>query len=147
MQDGPQGFRITKYTGIPGSTTAWPSALNLATSFDSDLAYRWAQGMAEEFIYKGSNVMLAPGIGVGRVPTNGRIFEYLCGEDPFLGSLLAKQVVIGIQEKGVIANAKHFVNNEIETERMSVSAAVKERVRFELYYPPFQASSMLVYCQ
>jgi hypothetical protein len=48
------------------------------------------------------------------------------------------QVVKGIQGQGIIANAKHFVNNEIETHRMSVSAIVDERVRFELYYPPFQ---------
>lgn len=140
MQDGPQGFRITKKTGAEGSTTAWPSSLNIASSFDAQLAGRWAIAMASEFVAKGSNMQLAPGLGIARVPTSGRIFEYLCGEDPVLGSLLSYEVVKGIQSQGIIANAKHFINNEIETDRMTVSATVDERVRFELYYPPFQAA-------
>lgn len=39
-----------------------------------------------------------------------------------------------------MANAKHYVNNEIETHRQTVSANVEERIRYELYYPPFQAA-------
>ena len=33
------------------------------------------------------------------------------GEDPFLGMVMVQPAVEGIQSKGVIANAKHFVNN------------------------------------
>ena len=140
MQDGPQGFRITKKTGAQGTSTAWPSSLNIAASFDPDLAYRWAVGMTEEFVLKGSNMNLSPGLGIARVPTAGRNFEYLCGEDPYLGGILGAQVVKGIQSKGVIANAKHFVNNEIEKNRMTVSSTVDEKIRFQIYYPPFQAA-------
>ena len=140
MQDGPQGFRITKKTGEEGSSTAWPSSLNIAASFDSRLANQWAIAMAVEFVMKGSNMQLAPGLGIVRVPTAGRNFEYICGEDPVLGSLLAYEVVKGIQSQGIIANAKHFINNEIETNRMVISADVNERIRFQLYYPPFQAA-------
>lgn len=104
------------------------------------MMYRWAQAMATEFKQKGANVALAPGIGIARVPTAGRNFEYICGEDPTLGSVLTRSVVTGIQDTGVIANAKHWVNNEIEDERRHVSANVDERVRFELYYAPFQAA-------
>ena len=140
MQDGPQGFRTTDRTGGSGTSTAWPSALTVASSWDADLAYRWAKSMGKEFKDKGANVQLGPGIGIARVPTAGRNFEYLCGEDPYLGAILAEPVVKGIQENGVIANAKHYINNEIENSRKEVSANVNERVRFELYYPPFQAA-------
>lgn len=140
MQDGPQGFRITKKTGEEGTSTAWPSSLNIAATFNPQLASRWATAMAAEFVSKGANMQLAPGLGIARVPTAGRNFEYLCGEDPVLGSLLAYEVVRGIQSQGIIANAKHFINNEIETNRMEVSATVSEKVRFQLYYPPFQAA-------
>eukprot|EP01038_Epipyxis_sp_PR26KG_P005962 gene5962-8216_t len=134
-------FRATDTTGGEGSSTAWPSALTVAASWDEDLLYRWSSAMANEFKSKGANVFLGPGIGIARVPTAGRNFEYLCGEDhPVLGSVLVKNVVKGIQDHGIIANAKHFVNNEIEDDRMKVSANVDERVRFELYYPPFQAA-------
>ena len=121
--------------------------------------------MAKEFSGKGANIMLAPGIGIARVPTGGRIFEYLCGEDPYLGSEFAYQSVIGsfstisyiaclsnikvpiifflplgIQSQGIMANAKHWINNEIENDRRKVSANVDERTRFEIYYPPFEAA-------
>jgi beta-glucosidase-like glycosyl hydrolase len=113
MQDGPQGFRTTDRTGPDGSTTAWPSALTVATSWDTQLLYRWASAMALEFKQKGANVQLAPGIGIARVPTAGRNFEYLSGEDPYLGAILVGPVIRGIQDQGVIANAKHWVNNEV----------------------------------
>ena len=74
------------------------------------------------------------------MPTAGRNFEYLCGEDPQLGAILVEPYVRGVQENGVIATAKHFVNNEIENDRILVSANVNERVRFEIYYPPFEAA-------
>ena len=50
--------------------------------------------MGEEFFAKGSNVQLGPGVCLARVPVNGRNFEYLSGEDPFLGikSHMAKTV-------------------------------------------------------
>jgi len=140
MQDGPQGFRTTKKTGGDGTTTAWPSALSIAASWDAGLMYNWANAMATEFKMKGANVALAPGIGMARVANAGRNFEYLCGEDPTLGASLVGSVVKGIQDTGIIANAKHWVNNEIEEKRKHVSANVDERVRYELYYPPFQAA-------
>ena len=69
-----------------------------------------------------------------------RNFEYMCGEDPVVGGQLAAQLVRGIQDTGIIANAKHWVNNEIEESRDFVSANVDERTRYEIYYPPFQAA-------
>jgi beta-glucosidase len=96
--------------------------------------------MAEEWKGKGANMALSPGIGIARVPVAGRNFEYLCGEEPKLCAKLAPQLVTAFQQNGIIANAKHFINNEIEDERKFVSATVSERVRYELYYPPFEAS-------
>jgi beta-glucosidase len=70
-------------------------------------------------------------------PRNGRNFEYLSGEDPYLGYTLVQSAVRGIQSQGVIANAKHWVLNNQETNRMGVYDIAAERVRFEMYYPPF----------
>jgi beta-glucosidase len=47
----------------------------------------------------GANVQLGPGVCVARVPVNGRNFEYLSGEDPFLGFTLVQPVVQGIQSQ------------------------------------------------
>merc|ERR1712176_1503242 len=40
----------------------------------------------------------------------------------------------------VVANAKHYILNNQETSRTSVSEEADERTRFEMYYPPFQGA-------
>ena len=45
----------------------------------------------------------------------------LSGEDPYLGYTMVQPVIKGIQSKGVVANAKHWVNNNQETNRGDVS--------------------------
>ena len=81
MNDGPQGFRENMW---PGTTTAWPSSLTVAASWDPEATGKWGDGMGKEFFAKGANVQLGPGVCLARVPRNGRNFEYLSGEDPFL---------------------------------------------------------------
>eukprot|EP01051_Picozoa_sp_SAG22_P005635 SAG22_NODE_340_length_12031_cov_9.961783_4_plen_603_part_00 len=57
-----------------------------------------------------------------------------------LGSILAGPAVQGIQSQGVIANAKHYVDNNQETERFDITEIVDERTNFEVYYRPFKAA-------
>lgn len=133
--DGPQGFR-----GQSGTSTSWPAALTVATSFDTELMREYGEGMGDEFYRKGANIQLGPGVCVARVPRNGRNFEYVSGEDPFLGYQMAKAIVTGIQSQGVIANAKHFVDNNQETARGTITENIDERTQFEMYYPPFEGA-------
>lgn len=138
MNDGPQGFRESIY---PGTTTAWPSGLTVASSWDPEVMAAWGEGMGKEFFDKGANIQLGPGVCLARVPRNGRNFEYLSGEDPFLGYTLVQPVVKGIQAHGVIANAKHYVQNNQETDRGDISELVDERTRHEMYYPVFEGAA------
>lgn len=79
-------------------------------------------------------------MNVARLPKGGRNFEYISGEDPYLGYVLSKQAVWGIQNQTVMANAKHYVNNNQETNRLTIDENVDERTRFEMYYPPFEGA-------
>ena len=79
MNDGPQGFRA-RGIAPPGSSTAWPSGLAMAATWDPSALREWGAGIGQEFISKGANVMLGPGLCVARIPRNGRNFEYLSGE-------------------------------------------------------------------
>merc|ERR1719453_1638965 len=121
FNDGPQGFR-----GSGGTSTSWPASLTVAASFDVDLMQSYGAAMGDEFYRKGANVQLGPGMCIARVPRNGRNFEYLSGEDPFLGYTLVQPAIKGIQSKNVIANAKHYVLNSQETNRNKNIAAVDE---------------------
>ena len=138
MQDGPQGFRESDER--KGTSTAWPSGLTIAATWDESAAMEWGTGMGKEFYDKGANVQLGPGLNVARVPTNGRNFEYLSGEDPYLGYRMVQPVVKGIQSQKVLANGKHFILNNQEMGRVTVSAEADERTRFEMYYPPFEGA-------
>ena len=52
MNDGPQGFRIDG----GATTTAWPSGINMAASWDVAAVAAWGRGMGTEFAAKGANV-------------------------------------------------------------------------------------------
>jgi beta-glucosidase-like glycosyl hydrolase len=89
--------------------------------------------LAEEFSGKGANFILGPSINVHRVARNGRNFEYLSGEDPYLGEILTKAYVEGVQNGGIGCVAKHFVFNQQETNRQTESSVVDNRTAHELY--------------
>ena len=48
--------------------------------------------------------------------------------------------ISGIQDQNVMANVKHFVANNQETDRGIIDEHIDERTRFEIYYPPFQGA-------
>ena len=133
MNDGPQGFRAQD----AGTTTAWPSGLTVAAAFDRGLANTWGAAMGEEFVGKGANVQLGPGLCLARVPVNGRNFEYLSGEDPYLGYHLVQPVVQGIQGQGI---ANRLRQQQRETNRGSIEN-VDERTSGKCTSPPSRAPS------
>ena len=134
LNDGPQGFRSNSH---PGSSTAFPAGMTIGSTWDRDLAEQWGSAMAQEFWEKGSNIQLGPGMNLARVPQCGRNFEYISGADPLLGYEMTGPVIKGIQSQGVIANAKHYLNNNQEINRDTVNENVDERTEHELYMRPF----------
>ena len=83
LNDGPVGFRCS---GCEGSTTSWPASINLAAGFDKAMTKSWGAAMGREWYGKAANTQLGPGLSLARLPNNGRLWEYLSGEDPFLGA-------------------------------------------------------------
>lgn len=136
-QDGPQGFRDELNHG---TTTAWPSVLAFGQAWDEKLMYEWGQKMGLEFKQKGAGVQLGPGMNVMRVGLNGRDFEYVSGEDPYVGAALVGPLIKGIQSNGILANMKHYINNNQEINRVGQSANIDERTQVEMYMPPFEAA-------
>jgi beta-glucosidase len=61
MNDGPQGFR---YDDANDTSTAFPSAMKVAASWDPKMAQLYGETMGKEFHDKGSNVHLGPGMNV-----------------------------------------------------------------------------------
>mmetsp|Transcript_63261 Transcript_63261/g.120684 ORF Transcript_63261/g.120684 Transcript_63261/m.120684 type:complete len:724 (-) Transcript_63261:155-2326(-) len=139
MQDAANGFRDA-WRDNAGRATAWPSLLALAATWDTQIAYTYAAALGDEFREKGANMILGPSVNVHRSSYGGRNYEYLSGEDPYLGAQLTRAYVKGVQSRGVAAVVKHYVFNSQETNRRSESNTVDDKTAWELYFPPFQAA-------
>ena len=135
--DGPQGVRTST---APGTTTSYPSASTLSSAWDPELVEEFAASLGAEFREKGASVALSVAVNIHRVPTGGRNFEYISGEDPYLGEHQSAAYVRGLQSQGLVANLKHYAFNNQEENRMRVSANVDEKTAWELYYPPHQGA-------
>jgi beta-glucosidase len=119
--------------------TALPAPISLAASFDVRQADAYGALAGNETLDVGRNVLEGPTVGIARVPVNGRSFEGY-GEDPYLAAQMAVHDINGTQGTGVIANVKHYVGNDQETNRFSVNDDVDERTLREIYLPPFEAA-------
>src|ERR1700757_1003594 len=132
--DGPLGVRRNE------PSIRFPSGLLLAATWRRDLARDQGISMGRDARARGYFSILGPGMDFYRVPMGGRNFEYMTGEDPYLGAQLNPWVIEGIQAQGVWACAKHFVCNDEEENRTNVHIVVDERTLREIYLPPFEAA-------
>ncbi|KAF5333925.1 hypothetical protein D9758_017474 [Tetrapyrgos nigripes] len=64
------------------------------------------------------------------------------GADPFLAGEAAYETVLGMQQAGITACAKHFMFNEQEHKRTTTSSFVDSRTTHEIYAHPFLRSVM-----
>ncbi len=136
MSDGPIGVRGEEWSSADPSL-ALPSPTALGATWDTALIRRIGWALAREARRKGVHVLLAPTVNLHRSPLGGRHFECF-SEDPFLTGEIGAAYVTGVQEGGVAATVKHFVANDAETERFTVSVVVSERTLRELYLAPFE---------
>lgn len=106
LQDGPLGIRLSDYT------SAFPVALTAGASWSRHLWKDRGKKMGREQHEKGTDILLGPAAGpVGRQPEGGRNWEGF-SVDPYLLGVAFADTIVGIQESGVIACAKHFILNE-----------------------------------
>ena len=136
LTDGPAGVRLLSK---PGSTTALPAPIELASSFDDQLARQYGQALGLDTRALGQDVVLGPMTNIIRVPFGGRNFETF-SEDPLLAGHMAANEVTGIQSQGAIATVKHFAENNQENNRSSVDVQVGEQALRQIELPPFKAA-------
>ncbi|MCR4910375.1 MAG: glycoside hydrolase family 3 C-terminal domain-containing protein [Bacteroidales bacterium] len=144
--DGPHGIRPEvlwdewdQAGWTNDSCTAFPALINLAATWDRGLAGLYGDCIGQEARYRKKDILLGPGINMGRTPLNGRTFEYM-GEDPYLAGQLVVPYVKGVQSNGVAACVKHFAVNNQETRRIATNSVVDDRTLYEIYLPAFKAA-------
>ncbi|KAF8123065.1 glycoside hydrolase superfamily [Mycena galopus ATCC 62051] len=135
LEDSPLGVRFADLV------TVFPTGINTAATWNRKLIRRRGLFMGRENVGKGVNVALGPMMNIGRVAQGGRNWEGF-GADPFLAGEAAYETILGMQEGGVQACAKHLINNEQEHFRTQESSDVDDRTQHEIYAHPFMRSIM-----
>lgn len=131
---------------IHGYRTIFPIPLAQAAAFDPPLAEQAATMAAREATAEGINWTFAPMLDIARDPRWGRVAEG-SGEDPYLGSEMAKAVVHGFQGNDpaapdrLIACAKHYAGyGAAEGGRDYDGGEISDPTLRDVYLPPFQAA-------
>ena len=87
--------------------TMFPAQCGQGATWDKDLIREIARVTAEEANALGYTNIYAPLLDISRDPRWGRVVECY-GEDPYLVGELGKQMIIGLQERGLASTPKHF---------------------------------------
>ncbi|HVV20917.1 MAG TPA: glycoside hydrolase family 3 C-terminal domain-containing protein, partial [Pseudonocardiaceae bacterium] len=132
MTDGPAGIRLSHVE------TALPAPVGLAASFDTAAARAFGATVGADGRATGEDVWLGPMVNEVNYPTGGRNFETL-GEDPYLAGQLAAQEVTGAQSQGLIAELKHYVENDFENGRTSTNVLIDDQTLHETEMVAFEA--------
>jgi beta-glucosidase len=132
---------------IHGFRTIFPMPLALAASWDGKLIERVQSMAAREARAAGIAWTFAPMVDIARDPRWGRMIEG-AGEDPFLGSMVARAQVRGFQGDDVsqpdrmLACAKHFAGyGAADGGRDYDSSNIPDSELFNVYLPPFHAAA------
>ncbi|HMG82232.1 MAG TPA: beta-glucosidase BglX [Ferruginibacter sp.] len=131
---------------IHGYKTTFPIPLGLSCSWDTALIKQSARIAATEATADGLCWAFSPMVDITRDPRWGRVAEG-SGEDPFLGSQIAKVMVQGYQgddlskENTLLACVKHFALYGAAESGREYNTTDMSRVRmYNEYLPPYKAA-------
>jgi beta-glucosidase len=131
---------------IHGYKTTFPLPIGLSCSWDMELIEKTAQIAATEATADGIFWNFSPMVDISRDPRWGRISEG-AGEDPCLGSHIAKAMVKGYQQNDLsrpntmMATVKHFALYGASEAGRDYNTVDMSRLRmFNDYFPPYKAA-------
>lgn len=131
LQDSPLGIRFGN------SVTAFTPGIQAAATWDVDLIRQRGEYLGAEAKGCGVHVLLGPVAGpLGKNAQGGRNWEGF-GPDPYLTGVAMAETITAMQGNGVQATAKHWILNEQENNRETMSSSVDDRSMHELYMWPF----------
>jgi beta-glucosidase len=131
---------------IHGYQTLFPIPLGMSCSWDMELMEKSARLAAQEASADGICWTFSPMVDISRDPRWGRVSEG-SGEDPYLGSEIAKAMVKGYQGDDLLKNntimacVKHFALYGAPEAGRDYNTVDMSRIRmYNEYLPPYQAA-------
>lgn len=131
---------------IHGYRTTFPIPLAMSCTWDMELIEKSARIAAEEATANGVNWTYSPMVDIARDPRWGRIAEG-SGEDPYLGSIIARVLVNGYQgddlslNNTMMACVKHFaLYGAAEAGRDYNTVDISKISMYNDWLPPYRAA-------
>jgi beta-glucosidase len=137
VTDGPNGARGGGSLIGGVKSACFPCAIALGATWNVGLVGEVGAAIADEVKSKSAHMLLGPTVNIHRTVTNGRNFECY-SEDPWLSAELGAAYIASLQANGIAATVKHYVGNESEIERTTMSSEIDERTLREVYLLPFE---------
>lgn len=134
--DGPAQLK----GGSKGSGVAWVSEVNIASTYNKELAYEQGLMVGNDGLFVGVNGWYGPAADTHRSPLSGRNFEYY-SQDGVQGGKIAAEVIRGAQSKGIHTYLKHFALNDQEMNRTTSGGLItycNEQAMRQIYLKAFE---------
>ena len=134
--DGPAQLK----GGSKGSGVAWVSEVNVASTYNKELAHRQGVMVGNDGLFVGVNGWYGPATDTHRSPLSGRNFEYY-SQDGVQGGKIAAEVIKGAQSKGMHVYLKHFALNDQEMNRGTAGGVItycNEQAMRQIYLKSFE---------
>lgn len=131
--DGPSGIKSTFSSGA--GTLLQPAEVVVASTWNQDTAKAQGESFGNDAVATNVAGWYAPSVNIHRAPFNGRNYEYY-SEDALLSGVMATNVTVGAQSKGLNVTLKHLL--------LYCDAATTgwkwctEQATREIYLKPFQ---------
>lgn len=124
---------------IHGYETVFPIPLAWSCSFNMDLIRKAVEISGQEAGRCGISMAFSPMLDIAHDPRWGRVSEG-AGEDPHLGSEIAKAQVEGFNDAGLLCCLKHFVGyGAAEGGRDYNTTEITDTSLYNTYLKPFKA--------
>lgn len=130
IQMADSSYGVTHGAATGRYSTALPSNLALASSWDPKTAFEYGALIGRELRDEGYSMSQGGGVNLTREPRGGRTFEYE-GEDPLLAGTIAGNLVRGVQSEHIIGDLKHYAVNDQESGRNSLNTNITQRAMRE----------------
>jgi beta-glucosidase len=128
---------VNTFSGPNAEKTTGPTTLmNLASSFDRNLANVWGQTEGTEARELMVTGLFGPQTDIDRLPNWGRNVT-TTGEDPYLSGQSVAAQINGIQGAGALSEMKHFA--VYNGQNQSTNTQISDQSLHQIYLTPYEA--------
>ena len=128
---------VNTFSGPNAENTTGPTTLmNLASSFDRNLASVWGQTEGTEARELMVTGLFGPQTDIDRLPNWGRNLT-TTGEDPYLSGQSVAAQINGIQGAGALSQMKHFA--VYNGQNQSTNTQISDQALHQIYLTPYEA--------